>query len=768
MAAQFRSIMGNPTPKRRKTAEPAGGGDFLAGIPEELNGAWLASVIAASQDAIMSTSPDGVFLSWNPGAERLYGYRANEIIGRHVSILVPEDRRGEIARIVEVVGKGKRLPPFETVRRRKDGTLVDVELTLSPVLEGNRVVAVMALGRDITERKDLQRVKHKRADEALLVSEERLRLVLQASEIGVFEIDLRTKVSHWNDTEYALLGLAPGDGEPGPDTFFKFVHPDDRDRLASDWYRALESGEYDTEFRIVRADGSERWLSGKGRFAHEGGGRSASENGSGPTRFLGVNMDITERRKAQIALQLRKAQLLSFVQHAPAAIAMFDREMNYLATSQRWVSDYANERRDLAGLNHYEVFPDLPEWWKEIHRKGMAGERLSNDDDLWVHEDGSNRWLRWSVNPWTDADGNIGGIMILSEDISGKKQAEQALVENRQRLNGIIESAMDAIISVNAAQQIILFNAAAEKMFRCKAEEAIGGPLDRFIPTRFRTAHTKHHRRFVSNLVTSRTMGRLGTVSGLRADGEEFPIEASISHIEVGGENVSTVILRDISERRRLEQEVIEISEMERQHIGQDLHDDLGQQLAGMWFFASSLEKHLRDESSPQAGGAAKIAAQLDKALALTRNLARGLQPVALEPDGLMASLRQLAASSAELFKIHCHFACPRPVLVQDAVAATNLYRITQEAVTNAARHGKAQHITIMLSSARRDLQLKVEDDGTGIAESTGPHDGMGIRTMKYRAETHGGSLVIQKRPGGGTSVLCTIPKPAKPAAAKH
>src|SRR5690349_5359925 len=131
------------------------------------------------------------------------------------------------------------------------------------------------------------------------------------------------------------------------------------------------------------------------------------------------------------------------------------------------------------------------------------------------------------------------------------RQAEEALRESQARLAGIVDSAMDAIITVDRNQRILLFNAAAERMFRCSADEALGQPLDRFIPERFRAAHLSHIRSFGQTGITARAMAGMQTVYGLRADGEEFPVEASISQVEAGGQKLYTVILRDVSERER-------------------------------------------------------------------------------------------------------------------------------------------------------------------------------------------------------------------------
>jgi signal transduction histidine kinase len=217
---------------------------------------------------------------------------------------------------------------------------------------------------------------------------------------------------------------------------------------------------------------------------------------------------------------------------------------------------------------------------------------------------------------------------------------------------------------------------------------------------------------------------------------------------------------RAIAERKRLENEVIDASEMERQRIGQDLHDDLGQQLAGLWFFSAVLEKRLREKHSEDAPAAARISELLDKSLSLTRSLARGLHPVVAEPGGLMAALRALAEQCSELFKVRCRFACQRPVHVHASSTATHLFRIAQEAVTNAGKHSKAKQITIQLSSSRKKLVLSVSDDGVGLRKAGRNMEGLGFRTMQYRADALGGSLVFRQRRGGGTVVVCTIPEP--------
>ena len=232
----------------------------------------------------------------------------------------------------------------------------------------------------------------------------------------------------------------------------------------------------------------------------------------------------------------------------------------------------------------------------------------------------------------------------------------------------------------------------------------------------------------------------------------------------------STAELKSANEeRRQLQDEVLRISEAERARIGEDLHDDLGQQLAGIWCLSLALQKDLEARSSPEATDAARISGYLSQSLALTRSLARGLHPVAPEPGGLMAALTELAERSSKMFKVRCRLVCRHRVDIHDPAMATHLYRIAQEAVTNACKHGHAKHIHIALSTTSKRLKLSISDDGRGVPKpDDAGNGGMGIRLMNFRAESLGGSLVFHWKPGGGSRVTCTVPFSTRSEKRKH
>jgi len=218
-------------------------------------------------------------------------------------------------------------------------------------------------------------------------------------------------------------------------------------------------------------------------------------------------------------------------------------------------------------------------------------------------------------------------------------------------------------------------------------------------------------------------------------------------------------ISEDITERKRLEKEVLNISEREHRRIGQELHDGLGQQLAGIAFLAEALAAKLDDRKVPEARDAARVAGAVSRAVTHTRDLARLLYPVELESHGLTSALQELASHTRKMFAIECDCLCPDPVPRQEKDVEGHLFRIAQEGVSNAVRHSRARRIAVELTGDDRRLVLKVMDDGRGFpAGKKVASSGMGLAIMRYRARMMKGTITFERGALGGAMVLCVVP----------
>jgi signal transduction histidine kinase len=217
-------------------------------------------------------------------------------------------------------------------------------------------------------------------------------------------------------------------------------------------------------------------------------------------------------------------------------------------------------------------------------------------------------------------------------------------------------------------------------------------------------------------------------------------------------------LLQDAEERRSLEKEILNISEREKRLIGEEMHDSIGQQLAGIAFMAEVLKQRLESELSDEAANAAEIVKLVNKVMDETRSLAKGLHPMGLDASGLNLSLKELAAATKRLFDINCTFKCDKTVPTEDATTATHLYRITQEAITNAIKHGRAKNIQIQLTCGGNKYVLEVKNDGLDFAEAGADSAGMGLRIIDHRVEMIGGSFDIRRCFEGGTILTCVFP----------
>jgi PAS domain S-box-containing protein len=402
---------------------------------------------------------------------------------------------------------------------------------------------------------------------------------------------------------------------------------------------------------------------------------------------------------------------------------------------------------------HPEDLAGVQQQVAKIFRAGGVG--ASELEFRKVRKDGSMLWVQERVRVVSGVRGGPIELRIICRDITARRKAEAALRESEQRYRALFEDSRDAIYITATDGELVDFNQAACELFgytaeefeRLNARELYARPQDR---ERFQTA------------VAGDGSVRDFEVKLRRKDGAL--IDCLLTSSERRGRDGQAVgyqgIIHDITERKRLEEEILAVSTREQRRIGQDLHDGLGQQLTGMAFLLTALERKLEARQLAEARDAKAVGLLAHGAIAQTRYLSRGLYPAALETAGLAGALEDLGANAEMLFDASCTVLGGEAAPIADRVIGGHVYHIAQEAVTNAVRHGKATHVTIELGRADAHTILTVSDDGTGIPEPLEEGKGMGLHIMRYRARMIGGSLQVGRGTERGTVVRCTFPTP--------
>jgi len=341
---------------------------------------------------------------------------------------------------------------------------------------------------------------------------------------------------------------------------------------------------------------------------------------------------------------------------------------------------------------------------------------------------------------------------------------------------------MDAIITVDESQHVVLFNRAAEEIFGRPREEALGAPLDEFIPARFRGGHRELVRRFGESGGQSRRMGtHARVVRGLRRNGEEFPIDASISQIEESGKRLYTVILRDVTARfeaeealRRSKDELRELGaaahatrEQEKSRIARELHDELGQLLTMLQMDVAWCKEKLPPGNDAFAAKVDRMATLLKSTIAATRRIAADLRPLMLDDLGLVPSIEWLVENFTQRTGITGDLLVDRRELELTNAQASAVFRIVQESLTNVAKHAQAAPVDIAIGRDDGAIVVRIEDDGVGFSlQAPRKPNSFGLLGLRERASLLGGEVTIESAPGEGTMVEVRLPNEAPVASA--
>ncbi len=523
------------------SAYPLGDGNYLmSGTTSNITDRKLAeeAVVRSEQryrgliqqlsDALIINTFEGQILEVNDKTCEMLGYSREELQNMNIYDLMPPERRESAKKnMSRFVKKGSI--QAETKFFTVDGKLLIVEVN-AKALEGHHNTA-QAIVRDITERKI--------AEEKLRENEELLNEVGQIAKIGGWEFD----------TESNKLILTPeifkiyeaDKTHSTPEEALEYYPSGSKEILEEAFYKALEKREpYDLELEVITDKGNHKWV--------RASGHPKIVNGK-VVKITGILQDITKRKNAENKLAKNEEILRIFIELAPASLAMFDKDMKYIAVSKHW-RDSISPIKDIIGSSHYNIFPEISEEVKKLYLRALQGEVIIRPEDFFNRTDGSKRWVHWEARPWKTADGAIGGIVVLAEDITKRKEAEEELKRREEKYRSLFEQSNDAIFLNTFDGQILNVNKKACEMFGYTKEEFREMTvLDLLAPD--------HLAGGTMGLEDFKKTGNAHVYSlYIRSNGETFDAEVRANVLE-GYPNLVHAVVRDISDKKKAEEELI-------------------------------------------------------------------------------------------------------------------------------------------------------------------------------------------------------------------
>ncbi len=697
--------------------------------------------------ACIISDPKMRIIDWNPAAVRMFGYERDEVLDKDVLLVAPASR-AFTQEINHRLAQGDMSAHAVGENVTKDGRTIICDWCNTPLRNAaGEVIAILAMAQDVTER-HLSEERLKRSESLLADAQE-------IAHLGSWSWNIRSGRLTWSDELYRLFGLQRGASPPTHEDFLAALHPDDRARMTELIDAACRgTATYDCEFRIIRSDGQLRVIYSRGKVIRNKAGEA--------TEMIGTGQDITERTDGEVKLRRSEAMLA---------------EAQRVAHLGNWSRDlrsgeliWSDECYRIFGLRPQE-FPMTFELFLGLLHPEDHG-RVRTIVDRAVRErqsfefharvplpDGAVRDVY--VRGLVASDETTGPVRTFGivQDLTERKRAEEALLRSERRL----QLAADLVGLCHYEWDM----AKGQPIWGARLKQMWGLPPDGYVDREILLSAIHPDDRPVVAAAHERAFDPNGDgqyaaeyrVIGIQDGVERWMTARGCTFFENGKavEYLGTVM--EITERKRLEREILEISERERLRIGQDLHDDLCQQLTGIAFTSRLLQQRLATQSPVDAAVAGEIMQAVQHATARARDLARGLHPVRLETDGLDAALRELATKIESVFRVSCRFrhrpgGNTAPIL--DSAITIQLYRIAQEAATNAVKHGEAKHISVTLGTVKGRMELSISDDGVGIGIAP-KCQGMGLQIMHQRACAIGATLSITRRRQGGTLATCSL-----------
>jgi PAS domain S-box-containing protein len=584
-------------------------------------------------------------------------------------------------------------------------------------------------------------------------------MALWGTEIGLWDWDVVNDRLTWTNDwcEHSQLTAFSGSGHE--QLWSSRIHPEDLPDYRKALTRHLDghTPPYEVEYRLRNRDDAWVWIQERGRVIERDSAGRAS-------RMVGLCLDVDERHDSAHALERSESRLAHAVWGT--SVGLWEHEV--ATDTLHWWNDWCAsvDLEPCGGPSHSDrwnvrIHPDDFPQFARKYEALIEGRTDIYESEYRVHAR-SGKW-RWIMSRGrATARDNLGraiSVAGVTIDLDARKHMELALRDSEARLRTqamILETMREGVVLVALNGRVEFTNPAFDRLFGRTSDELAGTSILELFHFRQVQSPTAAW----EGLLGQHNRGGKRDMLFRRRDGSQFAGEVLSAEIELNGEKRILVVVQDVSERKQLESEIIEIANTERRRLGADLHDGLGQELTGISLMLRSLAKSAGLAAFDTAPELNEIIMLVNHAIQSARKMALGISPVTLERGGLLPALQTLVSWSRHSYNIdvRLRLSIRCPLLIGESAAA-HLYLIAQEAINNAVRHGRARSITVTLRTSRTLASLSITDDGAGIAAIPARGAGMGLKLMEYRSAVIGGVMRIKPLPGGGTRVRSVCPR---------
>jgi len=744
--------------------------------------ARLAAIVQSSEDAIISIDRERIITSWNHGAERLYGYTAEEAAGRPIALLIPPERHDEERRIFARILAGVPIEHYETVRRRKDGTLLDVSLTISPIRnEQGAIVGASKIARDITDRK--------RAERALAEQQQLLKSITDNADMALFIMDERQRCIFMNPAAERLTGFTLDQVPERP--LHEFVHHTRPDGTPY----PLSECPIDRAFpEANRVQGEEVFVHKDGRFYHVAFTASPLHDRRGrPVGTIIEVQDITERKRQEAALLESESFYRQTLESIPGMVftSTPDGACDYV--SDQWVEFTGVPAAEQLGSGWVQVVhPDDRERAYAAWRTAVEGRGEYDLEYRVRRRDGGYEWFKVRGRAIRDERGAIARWFGTAVNIDALKQVEEALRERERFLSTVTGSARVGLVMVEKGYVYRFANEAYAAIFDLPTDRIVGRHVYEVLPHAWTQIQPRLDRAFAGERVSYELI--LPPRPGEKDD--RYYAVSYEPHVDQKGQHTVIVVVVDISERRRQEEELrrwkdeLEVrvqertrelqasqerlmalasqlsltEQRERRKLARDLHDYLAQMLV-----VGQMKTSQGRKQAVLPPVTERVMEDVDKifqqALTYTRTLIAELSPPSLHESGLPAALKWLG----ERFQkdgLWVDVQSNTDLVPLSEEHAVMVFQSVRELLFNVLKHSGVDraHVTVTLDDDRL-LRVAVVDRGKGLAPAVlqrSEPGHLGLASLRERLAAIGGRLDVQSKPGEGTTGTISLPLAAR------